>query len=106
LAPRYKQRSAHRLAVLFGFFSGAYVSLITPLVMQVSPMAEIGLRTGIVLFVTAIGGLTTNPINGAILGDVGDFGLKVFSGVFCLVGTTFVLIARIRQTGWKFLVHF
>ncbi|KAH8805127.1 hypothetical protein F5884DRAFT_680509, partial [Xylogone sp. PMI_703] len=54
-------------AILFGFFSGAYVSLITPLIMQISPMAEIGFRNGTVIFVSAIAGLTTNLINGAIL---------------------------------------
>ncbi|KIX04843.1 uncharacterized protein Z518_05714 [Rhinocladiella mackenziei CBS 650.93] len=94
-------------AALFGFFSGAYVSLIAPLVMQISPMAEIGFRTGIVLFVTPIGGLTTNPINGAILDNAGGWvGLKVFSGVLCIAGTTFVLVARIRLTGWKLFVPF
>ena len=91
-------------AVLFGFFSGAFVTLITPLVMQVSPMAEVGYRTGIVFFVCSIGGLTTNPISGAILESSGGWiGLKIFSGVFCLVGTTFVLVARIRMTGFKLL---
>lgn len=94
-------------AVLFGFFSGAYVSLITPLVIQISPMADLGFRTGIVLFVTAIGGLTTNPINGAILDSTGGWaGLKIFSGVFCVAGTTFVLVARIRKTGWKLFARF
>ncbi len=94
-------------AVLFGFFSGAYVSLITPLVMQISPMAELGFRTGIVLFVTAVGGLTTNPINGAILEHAGSWvGLKIFSGVFCVAGTTLVLAARVRRTGFKLLVRF
>ena len=94
-------------AVLFGFSSGAFVSLITPLVMQISPLAELGFRTGIVLFVTAIGGLTTNPINGAILESAGgQTGLQIFPGVFCLAGTTFVLIARIRQTGWDFFARF
>ncbi|KAF2503373.1 MFS general substrate transporter [Lophium mytilinum] len=94
-------------AILFGFFSGAYVSLITPLVMAISPMAELGFRSGIVMFVTAIGGLTTNPINGAILDGAGGWdGLKIFSGVFCLAGTTFVLVARIKKTGWKLLVRF
>ena len=89
-------------AVLFGFCSGAFVSLVTPLVMQISPFAELGFRVGIVLFVTAIGGLTTNPINGAILDSAGgQTGLKIFPGVFCLAGTTFVLTARVRQTGWK-----
>ncbi|KAJ9144716.1 major facilitator superfamily transporter protein [Pleurostoma richardsiae] len=94
-------------AVLFGFFSGAYVSLITPLVMQISPFAELGFRTGIVLLVTATSGLTTNPINGAILDGSGGWnGLKIFSGVFCLVGTTFVLASRIKKTGFKLLVRY
>ncbi|KAL2816013.1 major facilitator superfamily domain-containing protein [Aspergillus cavernicola] len=94
-------------AVLFGFFSGAYVSLITPLVMQVSPMPELGFRVGIVLLATAVGGLTTNPINGAIVdGSGGWIGLKVFSGVFCLLGTTFVLVARVREIGWRVFVRY
>lgn len=94
-------------AVLFGFFSGAYVSLITPLVMQISPMAELGFRSGIVMCITAIGGLTTNPINGAIIdGSSGWNGLKIFSGVFCLAGTSFVVVARIKKTGWKLFVRF
>jgi MFS family permease len=93
--------------VLFGFFSGAYVSLITPLVMQISPMVELGFLTGIVLLVTAIGGMTTNPINGAILNNAGGWAEpKIFSGVLCLAGTTFVLIARIRKTGWKLFARF
>ncbi|KAH6657801.1 major facilitator superfamily transporter [Truncatella angustata] len=92
-------------AVLFGFCSGAYVSLIAPLVAQISSPQEIGFRTGLVFFVSSIGGLTTNPINGAIL-DHGWTGIKIFSGVFCLVGTTFVLAARINRTGWKLFVIF
>lgn len=94
-------------AVLFGFFSGAYVSLITPLVMAISPFKELGFRTGIVLFMIAIAGLTTNPINGAIVeGSSGWNGLKIFSGVFFLAGTTFVLVLRLRLTGWKLARRF
>lgn len=93
-------------AALFGFFSGAYASLIAPMIMQISPRAEIGFRTGIVFFVASIAGLTTNPINGAILGHSGWIGPKIFAGVFCIVGTTFVLAARLRETGFKLLVRF
>lgn len=94
-------------SVLYGFTSGAYVSLIGPLIMAISPMSEIGFRTGIIFFVNAIAGLTTNPINGAILdGSGGWLGIKIFAGVFCLVGTTFVVAARVHKTGWKLLVVF
>ncbi|KIW91957.1 uncharacterized protein Z519_06939 [Cladophialophora bantiana CBS 173.52] len=93
-------------AALFGFFSGAYASLITPMVMQISPIPEIGFRSGIVFFVASIAGLTTNPINGAILDHSGWIGPKIFAGVFCIVGTAFVLVARLRETGFKLLVRF
>lgn len=93
-------------AILFGFFSGAYASLITPMVMQISPMTEIGFRTGIVFLVASIAGLTTNPINGAILDHSGWIGPKIFAGIFCIIGTTFVLVARLRETGFKLLVRF
>ncbi|KAK1999418.1 major facilitator superfamily transporter [Colletotrichum falcatum] len=93
-------------AVLFGFCSGAYVSLIGPLVAQISPIQEIGFRTGITFFVNSIAGLTTNPINGAILAESGWVGIKIFSGVFCLAGTTFILAARIHRTGWKLKAAF
>lgn len=94
-------------AVLFGFFSGAYVSLVTPMVSQISPLQELGFRSGIVQFSIAIGGLTTNPISGAILDGTGGWvGFKVFSGVFCIAGTVFVLAARIRRIGWKVSICF
>ncbi|WAO91276.1 Transporter mch4 [Fusarium falciforme] len=102
LIPTITNASLIAFAVLFGFSSGAYVSLITPLVMQISPPNEIGLRTGIIFFVNAVAGLTTNPINGAILAKPnGWIGMKPFAGIFCLVGTTFVLAARVYKTGWK-----
>ncbi|CRG86566.1 Monocarboxylate transporter 4 [Talaromyces islandicus] len=94
-------------SALFGFFSGAYVSLIIPLLIQISPMSEIGFRTGMVTFLISLGGLTTNPVNGAIIDSSGGWaGLKIFSGVLCLAGTSFVLVARIKQTGWKLLARF
>lgn len=94
-------------SILFGFSSGAYISLVAPLVMQISPFAEIGFRTGIVFFIASIGGLTTNPINGALVdGSAGFTGSKIFAGIFCLVGTSLVVLARLRKTGYKVLVAF
>jgi MFS family permease len=91
-------------AALFGFFSGAYVSLIAPLIMQISPLQEIGFRTGILFFVSSIGGLVTNPMSGAILdGSGGSTGLKVFAGVFCLAGTALVGVSRVQRTGFKLM---
>ncbi|KAJ3534528.1 hypothetical protein NM208_g7507 [Fusarium decemcellulare] len=87
-------------AALFGFFSGAYVSLLPVLIAQISPLNEIGFRTGISFFLCAIGGLVTSPICGAIYDNSGSWvGVKVFAGVFCFAGTTLVLAGRLRITG-------
>ncbi|KAH8661500.1 putative monocarboxylate transporter [Tricladium varicosporioides] len=94
-------------ALLFGFFSGSYVSLIPALVAQVSPVKTIGYRTGLVFLVASVGGLTTGPISGQILAHGGGWtGVKIFSGVFCLVGTTFVLFARLYHTGPQLTILF
>ncbi|RAL12580.1 uncharacterized protein BO97DRAFT_470120 [Aspergillus homomorphus CBS 101889] len=92
-------------AVLFGFFSGAYVSLLSPLALRVSPQHELGFRSGIIMFISAIAGLLTNPINGAILDSSPAewVGLKIFSDIFTLAGTTCVLVARVRLTRCKVL---
>ncbi|KAK4107300.1 MFS general substrate transporter [Canariomyces notabilis] len=92
-------------AILFGSFSGGYASLLSPVMAQISPMSEIGFRTGIVLFMASIGGLTTNPISGAILNgeDSGWLGVKIFAGVFAMLGTFLfcVAAARVRRPGWE-----
>ncbi|KAK7403530.1 hypothetical protein QQX98_010708 [Neonectria punicea] len=94
-------------AALFGFCSGAYVSLIAPLVAQISPPQEIGFRTGIVFFISSVGGLTTNPINGAIIdGPSGLRGIKIFAGVFCFAGTVFIMAARVHRMGWNLKAKF
>lgn len=94
-------------SALFGFSSGAYISLVTPIVAQISPLPEIGFRTGIVFFVASIGGLTTNPVSGALIDSSAGYpGMKIFAGVLCLIGTTFILVERVRKTGLKLAVAF
>ncbi|KAF4207238.1 hypothetical protein CNMCM8927_003512 [Aspergillus lentulus] len=72
-------------AVVFGFTTGAYVSLAPALVVDISPLEEIGYRTGLMFLFASVGGLTTSPIGGAILQrDGGSYtGMKVFSGGCC-----------------------
>ena len=92
-------------ATLYGFFTGAYVTLLPALVADISPFSELGTRTGIIFFASAITGVTSNPISGAILGDNDNWlGAKAFAGIFCLVGTAFVAATRISKSGWKLFV--
>ncbi|PWY68683.1 monocarboxylate transporter [Aspergillus heteromorphus CBS 117.55] len=89
-------------SVLFGFSSGAYFSLAVALVAGIAPPREIGYWTGVLFLFASVGGLTTNPIGGAILQhDDGSYtGMKIYSGVLLIAGSLFVMGTRIRQTGW------
>jgi MFS family permease len=93
---------------LFGFTSGAYVSLLPALVAQISPPREIGFRIGLLSLFCSLGGLTTSPIAGAILTcENGNYlGMKIFAGVMVVIGTTGVLFAKLAQSGWKFMAKF
>ncbi|KAE8154625.1 MFS general substrate transporter [Aspergillus avenaceus] len=88
-------------AVLFGFATGAYVALASFLVVRISPLEEVGYRTGLLFLCASVGGLTTNPIAGAMLerthGSYAD--MKIFAGVLLLVGSTVVFGVRVHQTG-------
>lgn len=95
-------------AALFGFFSGAYISLGPATVAEISPPEEFGYRIGLLFAVASIAGLVTNPIVGAIVQrEHGSFiGLKVFAGVFCLVGTLVSFGARLSKTGLRLAVKY
>jgi MFS family permease len=89
--------------VLYGFSSGAFVSMVPSLVAQISPIREIGVRSGTLFLCVAFAGLTGNPIGGALLGkDNGDFlYLQIFCGVTMVVGSSLFLASRWVQCGWK-----
>jgi MCP family monocarboxylic acid transporter-like MFS transporter 10 len=56
--------------ILFGFFSGAYVGLVAPLISSLARTdSEIGSRVGICLFIAGFSALTSSPIAGALLGS-------------------------------------
>lgn len=95
-------------AVLFGFFSGAFIGLVGVLPMTVSPPPEIGYRMGLIFLVISIPALTLAPIGGAILQGSGDawLNVKIFSGIMCLAGSAVILVSRVLYTDKKFLKVF
>lgn len=100
--PARNDAVAIAFSVLFGIFSGAYISLMAALVAQISPLEEVGYRNGLTFLFSSVGGLTTSPIAGAILqGPLDWAGLKIFAGVFMLGGTSFILAARFSKIGFS-----
>ncbi|KAK2591729.1 hypothetical protein QQS21_010583 [Conoideocrella luteorostrata] len=87
-------------AAVFGFASGAFVSLVGALPVSVSPVPEIGYRMGIVFLIIAVPALTMAPIGGAILeyAASGWLDLKIFAGIMCLAGSAIILWSRMLYT--------
>lgn len=90
-------------AVFFGIASGAGISLTPVLVAQISPLKDIGVRTGTVFGFAAIAALTGSPIGGQIVtASNGDFRyLAVFGGVSCSIGASLFCCARLMLAGTK-----
>ncbi|KAI9154663.1 Major facilitator superfamily domain general substrate transporter [Paramyrothecium foliicola] len=89
-------------SVLFGATSGAYIALIAPLVVKISPLAEAGYRIGLLFFLSSFSGLATNPIGGVIVEQWGGnyTGVKVYAGFMLLGGTGLVFVSRLMSTNW------
>jgi MFS family permease len=84
-------------AALFGVGSGAGISLTPALCAKISPLSEIGTRTGTAYSIAAFAALTGSPIGGKIVTDEeGPFKYTiVFGGVCCAIGTVFFVATRL-----------
>ncbi|KAL8940076.1 MAG: hypothetical protein Q9216_003015 [Gyalolechia sp. 2 TL-2023] len=89
-------------AVIFGFFSGAYVGLAPMLVAQISKIHEIGMRNGALFFVISIAALTGGPVAGTLLNtDHGQFkSLQILAGTMMLAAAGMLLISRAFALGF------
>lgn len=90
-------------AALFGIGSGAGIGLTPALCAHISPIQEIGVRTGTSFSIAALAALSGSPIGGQIIGDShGTFrDTMTFSGVSCGIGTILFIITRFTLAGFK-----
>ena len=90
-------------AALYGFGSGAFVSMAPALIAQISDIRQIGTRTGTMFSIISVAALVGNPIGGALLSNEdGKFqNLQIFCGVFLLAGSTVFVAARWSLVGFK-----
>jgi predicted MFS family arabinose efflux permease len=85
---------------LYGFFSGAFVSLSPTTVVSLSPnLGVVGVRMGMSFVFAAIGLLTGNPIAGAILKAIGWPALQAFCGSCVGISMLAMVAARIVKAG-------
>ncbi|KAL8643502.1 MAG: hypothetical protein Q9226_008328 [Calogaya cf. arnoldii] len=90
-------------AALYGFSSGAFVSLAPALIAQISDIRQIGVRTGSMFAVISIAALVGNPIGGALVSSEGGgyWGLQVFCGAMMGLGSLVFVAARWSLEGWR-----
>lgn len=90
-------------AALFGIGSGAGIGLTPALCAKISPLPEIGVRTGAAYSISAFAALTGSPIGGKTVTDAhGSFKYAiVFGGVCCGIGTALFVLTRATLLGMK-----
>lgn len=90
-------------ASLYGFTTGAFVSLAPACLAQISEIREIGIRNGALFACVSLAALTGAPIGGALVTryDGGYLGLQIFAGVMLLSGSTVFVVARGVVGGWS-----
>ncbi len=99
-------------AILYGFASGAYVSIVPSCLAQLGSIRTIGTRTGQTFGVISIAGLVSTPIGGALIGNAPRPGIDrwwaitAFSGALATTGTVLLIISRQVATGNKWFVKF
>ncbi|KAK0653450.1 Aspyridones efflux protein apdF [Lasiodiplodia hormozganensis] len=92
--------------VVYGFFSGTFVSLMPTILVSLSPKPKVlGTRMGMCFTFVAIGLLIGAPIAGAIL-DRDHFDQAwIYGGAFTIAGAASIMAARSFSSGWKFWVR-
>ncbi|KAJ5893330.1 hypothetical protein N7495_005021 [Penicillium taxi] len=93
------------LSILYGFFSGGFVSLPPVVMAYMTPdVRELGTRMGMVFAVTSIGVLIGTPIGGAILNKSGDYlGVQLFTGCCLVASSCLMAILRFVVSGPKLI---
>ncbi|KAL5336008.1 putative monocarboxylate transporter [Aspergillus crustosus] len=84
-------------AALYGFFSGAIISLMSPCITHLSPTpSHIGTYLGMGMAVISLAGLTGTPITGALIDHyTGYTQAAIFNGVSVLVGVLLVFVTKL-----------
>lgn len=93
-------------AGLYGFSSGAFVSMGPALIAQISDIRKIGVRQGTLFAIISIAALTGSPIGGALVVENASnpfWRLQIFCGIMMIGGSVFFTIARVNLAGWALM---
>ncbi|KAK9461680.1 major facilitator superfamily domain-containing protein [Lipomyces oligophaga] len=104
--PIHTESQILAFTVVYGFVSGASLTVWQAAVAEISPLRELGARLGAVNALTAFGTLAGIPIGGAIL-DSGSrekyWGIAIFTGICMIGGGCFGWWAKLLVTHGEWL---
>ncbi|RDH31467.1 major facilitator superfamily domain-containing protein [Aspergillus welwitschiae] len=85
-------------SIVFGWGSGSFISLLPACIARISDIREIGVRVGMIYFVSAFACLTGNPISGALIQGTNYRWMQVFAVLVIFVGLSFFVALRMVQS--------
>ncbi|PYH35080.1 monocarboxylate transporter 4 [Aspergillus neoniger CBS 115656] len=85
-------------SIVFGWGSGSFISLLPACIAKISDIREIGVRVGMIYFVSAFACLTGNPIGGALIQGTNYRWMQVFAVLVIFVGIAFFVARRMAQS--------
>lgn len=93
-------------AILYGFFSGGFVSLPPVTLVSLTPdLRDLGTRMSMCFSFTAFAQLVGTPLSGIILRRSGSYvGLQLFSGITVMCTACILIACRIAKNGTKLKV--
>ncbi|KAL4965405.1 major facilitator superfamily domain-containing protein [Aspergillus stella-maris] len=85
-------------SILYGFFSGTFVSLPPTTVVSLSPsLSVVGTRMGMNFCFAGLGLLVGTPVAGAILQSGGWLGMQLFCACSVVVAGLIIVVARVAK---------
>ncbi|QDS75118.1 hypothetical protein FKW77_007424 [Venturia effusa] len=92
------------ISIIYGFFSGAVVSLPPTCVASMTDdMTLFGARVGVAFLAMSCSSLIGAPVAGALVQNYGYDVARIWSGLVMLVGAAFVALARMSRADWRWL---
>jgi MFS family permease len=93
--------------ILYGFFTGSFVSLPPTTVVTLSPnLGLLGTRMGMIFTFSGLGLLIGSPVAGSILGNGKNFvGLQVFCANVVVVSAVLLFVASVTKAGVRWNVR-
>ncbi|KAF3924169.1 hypothetical protein AA313_de0209381 [Arthrobotrys entomopaga] len=107
--PIYSFNGLIAFVVLYGFFSGVFISLPPASVASITPdVTYFGVRMGMMFSIASVGSLTGTPISGALIHAQGGSldAARIWSGCIMLFSATLIGAARLHASGlkWKYKI--